>query len=477
MRVSEYYKLDRTQPELDFVDVDIIGDVPLFIDPHAIRLLDSDWGEECVFLIQDCFKKVISALGSGNITLAHNILNALREPNETHLGLSKGPSRGRALGDGLATAVADSLTKSEAVKTGLLEDLEDTILMVENVGPDRISDIATTIMRSSLITYTQDMCRLYDIPMKEVASGPLWIPAKSEWLTDYVSQPVTNNNKLLLVPKAIVRYHMDYDPDEYYRLYILEYLRNVELSSNTALVKLLKNGSRYVTNKDLAAKYGTGKATSVEVTRKYPEVLAKYHSFKKVYAGSPPDHLDLSIIAGTDLPDWDKLLNDVVNLPMGTDNATDYQHKIEKLLSALFSPYLSYPHLEKRIHEGRKRIDIEYTNVATSGFFKWVGDHAPAPHVFIECKNYSRDIANPELDQISGRFSPRRGKFGIIVCRKLEDKELFIKRCRDTADDDHGFIVPLDDDDMKVLVDQVRDINRASGDYPLLRQLYDRLLL
>ena len=27
MRVSEYYHLDRTQPELDFVDVDIYGDV------------------------------------------------------------------------------------------------------------------------------------------------------------------------------------------------------------------------------------------------------------------------------------------------------------------------------------------------------------------------------------------------------------------------------------------------------------------
>ena len=35
MRVSEYCRLGRKQPTLDFVDVDTTGDVRVFIDPRA----------------------------------------------------------------------------------------------------------------------------------------------------------------------------------------------------------------------------------------------------------------------------------------------------------------------------------------------------------------------------------------------------------------------------------------------------------
>jgi hypothetical protein len=41
--VSQHFKLGRTQAELDFVDVDVTGDTPLFIDPQAIRQLPDDW--------------------------------------------------------------------------------------------------------------------------------------------------------------------------------------------------------------------------------------------------------------------------------------------------------------------------------------------------------------------------------------------------------------------------------------------------
>jgi len=89
MRVSEYYNLNRTQAELDFVDVDVFGDVRVFVDPRALRLLDSEWGAECRSLIQNCFSAIIDSLSSGDEREARRILSALREPNETHLGLSQ----------------------------------------------------------------------------------------------------------------------------------------------------------------------------------------------------------------------------------------------------------------------------------------------------------------------------------------------------------------------------------------------------
>lgn len=41
MRVSEYYHLGRTQPGLDFVDVDVYDDLAVFISPRAISRSDT----------------------------------------------------------------------------------------------------------------------------------------------------------------------------------------------------------------------------------------------------------------------------------------------------------------------------------------------------------------------------------------------------------------------------------------------------
>ena len=111
------------------------------------------------------------------------------------------------------------------------------------------------------------------------------------------------------------------------------------------------------------------------------------------------------------------------------------------------------PHVETPLHEGRKRIDITYVNAAQNDFFAWVKENYPAGHVFVECKNYAGDPENPELDQLAGRFSPSRGKFGLLMCRHLEDRDLFMRRCRDTARDDRGWIIPLDDVDLTTLTE------------------------
>jgi hypothetical protein len=107
---------------------------------------------------------------------------------------------------------------------------------------------------------------------------------------------------------------------------------------------------------------------------------------------------------------------------------------VEALITALLYPALDQPQREFKTHGGRKRIDIAYTNVADGGFFDWVNriQNAPAPNVFVECKNYGRELGNPEIDQLSGRFSPLRGRLGLLVHRGFGDKDLLNERCRDS---------------------------------------------
>jgi hypothetical protein len=92
-------------------------------------MLPTEWGDECVHLVQNFFQTVLEFIRSGQNDRAEALLRVLREPNETHLGLSKGRSQGRALGSESARDVWRALSESEAATSGLLEDLEDTVTL------------------------------------------------------------------------------------------------------------------------------------------------------------------------------------------------------------------------------------------------------------------------------------------------------------------------------------------------------------
>ncbi len=480
MRLSERFSLHRTQPSLDFVDVDDETDVPFYVDPEALRLLSDDWGDECVALIQDFFKIILHCIRDNNDARAKHLLVNLREPNETHLGLSSGRSQGRALGPYLAGEVYRGLSKSDAIRTGMVRDLHETALVIPGVGPDIVSDITTNIIRGPLITYTQETAIAYGIPLvPDQDSGPLWDVAAKSWHRKYVSLPRGAGRKLLLVPKAIVRSRLQYDRDEYYNDFIIPYLRSQELSANTGLVQLLRDGRRRVTKKSLIEKYGRTKADIVRITLDHPDILDKYRATNRNAPRPPMDHRKIGEVSGNvgsgeEAVDWDGLLGAVLRLQSGRDDSTAHEKAIADLLHALFYPALVHPDLQVRIHDGRKIIDIAYTNVASRGFFWWLGQHYPAPKVYVECKNFD-EPANPELDQLAGRFSPSRGRCGLLVCRGLLDRARFRDRCRDTARDGRGWIIGLDDNDLRHLVELRRrgTIDALSG---FLHREFEELL-
>ncbi len=171
-------------------------------------------------------------------------------------------------------------------------------------------------------------------------------------------------------------------------------------------------------------------------------------------------------------PKLNDLLKTVLSVLPGPEGADDFEQAIADLLTALFRPDLDEPEVQVRLHQGRKRVDLVFRNVASEGFFKWVGQHYPAAKVFVECKNYNEDPANPELDQLTGRFSPKRGRVGLLVCRTIADRERMSARCRDAANDEHGYVIVLDDQDLHTLVD-ASDDNR----FDLLRQRFDALIM
>lgn len=460
MRISAIFNLRKTQPELDFIDIDIDSDTPLFIDPFFLSIRKDNWSIETTRTVRSFFQRVIDLIRNNQIREAKLLFRHLHEPNSTCLGMSKGTPSGRGVGSGDTDDIFDSIVRSRAIQTGLIEDLEDNILFVDGFGKDKLSDMTTNIIRKHLIDYTIDQCNLHGIQLSQnIPSGFYWSRRAVQWEQTHCESLVIDERKILLVPKGCVSFCKDYVPTKYYRHYVLNFMQNEHLQMNSVLVQERKSGERFVTKKSLEAQHPYSKQFLAEFTQRNPDILQRFKEETKV---SSLKNFEIADIELNQLSEH--LIQRLENIPSGNANATEYHRIIKGILELIFYPFLIYPELEEEIHNGRKRIDITFDNAANQGiFFRFSNNmRLPCQYIMVECKNYSSDPVNPELDQLSGRFSPNRGTVGILTCREIEDLDTFIERCRDTYKDRRGLIIPLTDNDLKNLL---RNHNEFNSDY------------
>ena len=446
MKISQIFYLNKSQAELDFIDIDINQDIPLFLDPFFISIRSDNWSIETNRTIKDFFQKVIDLIREDNLEEGKNLFKHLHEPNTTCLGMSRGTPMGRGVGSGDTEDIFDNILQSRAIQTGLIQDLEDNLLFVDGFGKDKLSDMTTNIITSHLIDYTQNQCKLHNIPLSpDVPSGFYWNRRRSQWEQIHTEMLVINGRKILLVPKGIVSFCKDYTPDTYYNHFVLNFMQNEHLQLNSALVQQRKNGTRFVTKKDLKARNPYSKEFIADFSQRHPEVLNNFRQRTKTYSLNNNEITDIDINALCR-----SLIVDLQEILTGTENASRFHRLVTGILEVVFYPHLIYPTLEREIHDGRKRIDLTFDNAAIDGIFYRLSQNMgiPCQYIMVECKNYSSDIQNPELDQLAGRFSPNRGQVGFLVCRTIDNFDLFINRCKDTYRDNRGLIIPLTDSDL-----------------------------
>lgn len=462
MKISEIYKLNKTQHELDFVDIDPRKDKAVFLDPFFISTRPQPWCIDASRIIKNFFQCAIDLIKLGDIDGARALFVHFHEPNETCLGLSKSKPRGKGAGDDDSRRIFESILGSEAIQTGLVEDLEDTAIFIERISRDKVSDMTTNIIKKSLIDYTKSQCELWNIPLTcNVPSGFFWDPINKKWENMHTNRLVVKNKgALLLVPKMAVSFHKEYVDQKYYQHFALNYLQEEHLAKDSGLVRerTLKDGTkhRYVTKKDIKegdAPYS--KKFLREFTKKHPEVFKNFKN-SKIQSVQPIGNEDLEDINIGVLVDH--LVNSLNAISAGGDNASAYHKLIIGILEFIFYPLLNNPIKEKEINDGRKRIDITFDNSANSGFFYTLHNvhQITSRYIFVECKNYSEDPKNPEIDQLACRFSVNTSKFGFLVCRTISDKNLFLKRCQDLWKQKNELIIPLTDQEIITILKNLK---------------------
>lgn len=284
MRFSEKFGLNKTQFELDFVDIDLSKDIPLFIDPYFLALRNDPWSIDASRSIRSFFQQLINLIRAQKVDKAKELFFHLSEPNETCLGLSKGLPSGRGVGAEDAHKIFNSLLESSAVQTGVVEDIEDCRVFVTGVDKDKTSDMATNIIRKHLVEYTQHQCELWGIPIQDnVPSGFMWDRQRKEWINIYTKMLVIDGRKILLTPKGIVSFVKEYTAKKYLQHFVLNFLQNQHLLLNSALVQrsIGKDGSErvWVTKKSILEHDGPfSKEYLAQFTQEHPEVFAHFRT-------------------------------------------------------------------------------------------------------------------------------------------------------------------------------------------------------
>lgn len=277
MKFTEKFKIKEN---VDFVDINLDGDLEMFVDPYLIYLCDNEFGISCSNKIVNYFSQLLNYAKIGDRGNGYRIVRYLQENNEVRLGYSKGKPCGKGLGKNKGKELFDIISKSKAVKTGLVEDIFDASIMLEKVGYDKISDLTINIILEDLIIYTQHQCNLYNIQMQEVSlKRPIWSNKNNKWINSKrILLPTHNSKPIVLIPKIFTQQSLIYSYIRFYSHRMIPfYEKQVQQDPSSGLVKILKRGPVPSRTK-IRKEYPCIKSDVINFIYEKPE---EYKDFKK----------------------------------------------------------------------------------------------------------------------------------------------------------------------------------------------------
>lgn len=475
-KFSEYFGLNLNQDEIGFLDIYANEDIPLFLDPYGISAMDSNWSQKCEIQIATYFQYLIDSIKNGDRKTTVRLLNALHEVDEVALGYSAGIPSGRGIGPKQAEQILEAFENSQAAQSGDIRDIADCALLIPGISRDKISDITSNILKQQLILFTQKICNQYKIPMKKVAVNNVFEYEKFNFVSFYTELPVINNRAKILLPINSVRRDPELSKDKYYRNFVLEFLRAEHTHAGDSLSTVLRNGQVVVRISELKKQYPKNTDFLYNFSKENPQILEKYKSELRRTAIKKGSKAELK--PQKKVLTAKERIRIITDIPTGNADATNY-HKISfNSLIYIFGNRLSNPIREREINEGRKRIDIVFNNSDKDGFFNSLNilNHIKCPKIIIECKNYGREIGNPEIDQLQARFNNKRGMFGILTCRSVENKLTMIRRCKDVLNDGKGYILVFSDSDLSQLL-ILKDDGDEKGIDDFMTKKLDELIM
>jgi hypothetical protein len=394
-RLNDFHNLPFTQAEVDFAIPFVDEDIPLYIDPFLLWKSPSLQDSSLHLSVINSFNYLGNQFIKGDSDSVQTLIQA-SECNEIGLGNSK-TKTGKRIGEKTAQEIL-SLYKNipQISKSGFIH-FEEIQLLVDNIAEDRVSDIASNLMKSFLIDYTIDQCEKLNIPIEQIEIY-CFDNKSNKFKKENVYLPLNPGNKtpILLVPKRWLRYSTYINYDDYFKdHYIKDSSRNLER------VKVL-NFNRQ--------NYGQ------------VEAFIKIKERQKADCVNDPLFKQIPVLSVT------KKLSSILKLPTGkTDNADkDYENYLCQMLASLLYPYLDFAKEQSRTESGVSIRDLIFYNNCSYPFLKEIYETYKCHQIVFELKNV-KELETDHIDQLNRYLKDSFGKFGVIFTRNTPPKKVFEK--------------------------------------------------
>lgn len=215
MLFSEHFNVERDyEVEIaDWFDPILHQDTRLFIDPFLVFKSKDPLFEDSYSKMMEFFNRVFELVAESGGKRDHMsfrkaiALLRFHEVNELCLGYS--PNRTGA-GPGRGWAEALVLNIVECIKRGIthVKHFEEVGLFSAGIGADMLSDITANLLKDRLVAFTQEICRLYNIPTRPVMLHNSFVDRRFwRWESNEVQLPFNpfKNTGILLVPKGFLK--------------------------------------------------------------------------------------------------------------------------------------------------------------------------------------------------------------------------------------------------------------------------------
>lgn len=276
MKISLKYSVPAVK--IDFVNVNLTKDNKLFIDPLRIRKGDTELHKKCYEAIEYFINNLLQLAKNKKYGEILKIIENLYERNETRLGYSLNTIYGKSFGENGGKDLVRLLSKSDAIEQGMVEDIYDCIMMVPNIGEDKVSDLITTIIFKDLVKYTQEQCELWKIPMEKIKINKLcWDSDTKDWTEIETELPALKHRPIVFVPKSFVGKEYIFSYEKLYRDVIIPlYKERERRAKDSKFVVHYKNGRTHVLGNALREAYPCTKYVIMDFIKQYASVYREY---------------------------------------------------------------------------------------------------------------------------------------------------------------------------------------------------------